>query len=54
MPFEFLRLPIVALAGFLLYAEGFELIVLLGAALIFAGNYYSLRYESRVVARASR
>ena len=48
MPFEFLRLPIVALAGFLLYAEGFELIVLLGAVLIFAGNYYSLRYESRV------
>ncbi len=47
MPFEFLRLPLVALVGFLLYAEGFEAVVLMGAALIFAGNTYSLRRETR-------
>jgi drug/metabolite transporter (DMT)-like permease len=47
MPFEFLRLPFVALVGFLVYAEDFEAAVLIGAALIFAGNYVSLRQESR-------
>jgi drug/metabolite transporter (DMT)-like permease len=48
MPFEFLRLPFVALIGFLVYAEGFEATVLIGAVLIFAGNTYSLRRESRL------
>ena len=47
MPFEFLRLPFVAVIGFLLYAEPFEAAILLGAGLIFLGNYYSLREESR-------
>lgn len=47
MPFEFLRLPLVAVIGFLLYAETFDPIILVGAALIFAGNYYSLRQENR-------
>lgn len=50
MPIDFLRLPIVAVVGFLLYAEAFELATLAGAALIFAGNYYSLQRESRVTA----
>ena len=44
-PFEFLRLPLVAVIALLLYAEPFELITLLGAAVIFGGNYYSLRRE---------
>ena len=48
MPFEFLRLPFVALVGFLVYAEDFEATVLIGAVLIFAGNTYSLRRESRI------
>ena len=47
MPLEFLRLPVVALAGFLLYAEAFELVTLLGALIIFSGNYVSLMYETR-------
>jgi drug/metabolite transporter (DMT)-like permease len=47
MPLEFLRLPVVALAGFLLYAEAFELVTLLGALIIFSGNYVSLWYETR-------
>ena len=51
-PFEFLRLPLVALIALLLYAEPFELFTLLGAALIFGGNYYSLREERRGTAGA--
>jgi drug/metabolite transporter (DMT)-like permease len=47
MPFDFLRLPVIALAGFLLYAESFELEILLGALIIFSGNYISLWYETR-------
>jgi len=48
MPFEFLRLPFVALVGFLVYSEDFELAVLIGAAVIFVGNSYSLRGERRI------
>ncbi len=48
MPFEFLRLPLIAAIGYGLYAESFEAATLLGAALIFAGNYYSLRLENRI------
>jgi drug/metabolite transporter (DMT)-like permease len=47
MPLEFLRLPLVAAVGFLLYSEAFELVTLLGALIIFSGNYVSLRYETR-------
>ena len=47
MPLDFLRLPIVAVVGFLLYAEAFEPAILLGALIIFSGNYASLRYETR-------
>ena len=47
MPLEFLRLPLVALVGYLLYTEPFELEILLGALIIFSGNYISLRYETR-------
>jgi drug/metabolite transporter (DMT)-like permease len=47
MPLDFLRLPVMAVAGFLLYAEPFELWTLLGAAIIFSGNYFSLRYEHK-------
>ncbi|MGF1592564.1 MAG: DMT family transporter [Kiloniellaceae bacterium] len=47
MPLEFLRLPLVAVVGFLLYAEAFELMTLLGALVIFSGNYISIRHETR-------
>ena len=47
LPFEFLRLPLIAVMGFLLYSEAVEVATFLGAALIFAGTYYSLLYESR-------
>jgi len=47
MTLDFLRVPLIAAAGYLLYAEAIEPATLLGAALIFSGTYYSLRYESR-------
>ncbi len=51
MPMEFLRLPLVAVVGYLLYAEAFEVMTLLGAAIIFSGNYVSIRHETRAVVR---
>lgn len=51
IPMDFLRVPLVALCGFLFYAERIDLFVMAGALLIFSGNYYSLRRE-RVAMRA--
>ena len=47
MTLDFLRVPLIAAAGYLLYAESIDPATLLGAALIFSGTYYSLRYENR-------
>lgn len=47
IPMDFLRVPLVALCGFLFYAERIDLFVMLGALLIFSGNYYSLRRERK-------
>ena len=46
-PVDFLRLPLIAVVGFLAYGEGVDVLVLVGAGLIFVGNYYSIRRESR-------
>tara|TARA_R110002167_G_scaffold28460_1_gene95691 strand:+ start:253 stop:1149 length:897 start_codon:yes stop_codon:yes gene_type:complete len=48
-PLDFLRLPIMAVVGFLLYAEGLELWVLAGGALIVLANYGNVVLESRAV-----
>ncbi|MDU8911543.1 DMT family transporter [Aestuariicoccus sp. MJ-SS9] len=47
MPIDFTRLPIIAIVGVLLYAEPLEPMVLLGAAVIFAANYYNILQETR-------
>jgi drug/metabolite transporter (DMT)-like permease len=47
LPLDFLRLPVVAVAGLALYGEPIEALTMLGAALIFAGNYWSVRAETR-------
>lgn len=47
VPFDFLRLPLIAVVGMLFYNEPPELAVFLGAAVIFAGTYYSISVESR-------
>lgn len=47
VPMDFLRLPLIALVGFLAYAEPLDPAVLLGGAIIFAGIYVNLWREAR-------
>jgi len=47
VPIDFLRLPLIAVVGALVYAEPLEAAIFVGAAVIFAGSYYSLARESR-------
>ena len=42
-PMEFARLPIITLVGMALYAEALDPMVFLGAAIIFAANFWNLR-----------
>jgi len=42
MPMDFLRLPLTALAGYLIYAEGIDAWSILGALLILAANTINL------------
>ncbi|HUQ73976.1 MAG TPA: DMT family transporter, partial [Burkholderiales bacterium] len=45
VPIDFIRLPLIAVVGAVFYAEPFDPMVIVGAAIIFAGTYYSLRRE---------
>lgn len=47
MPIDFVRLPTIAVVGMLLYDEPLELMVFVGAALIFAGNYLNITQANR-------
>jgi drug/metabolite transporter (DMT)-like permease len=47
VPIDFLRLPLIAVVGALFYGELFDATVFAGAAVIFAGTYYSLSREAR-------
>lgn len=46
-PMDFLRLPAITIIGAAFYAEPFNFWVILGAALIFAGNYANVWAETR-------
>ena len=46
-PMDFVRLPAIALVGMLFYDEPLNAWVLIGAALIFGGNYLNILAESR-------
>ena len=46
-PLDFLRLPIIAMVGILMYGEPLELWVFAGGALILLGNYGNLLVERR-------
>lgn len=46
-PMDFLRLPLIAVIGWLLYAESLNPFVLAGGVLIFAGNMLSIWGERR-------
>jgi len=43
VPMDFLRVPLTATAGFLLYSERLDLFTILGAALILVGNLLNLK-----------
>jgi drug/metabolite transporter (DMT)-like permease len=47
VPIDFIRLPLIAVVGALMYGEAFDPLVIVGAAIIFAGTYYSVSRESR-------
>jgi drug/metabolite transporter (DMT)-like permease len=47
-PMEFIRLPLIAVVGTLLYGEELRVSVFAGAALIITGNLINLRSETRV------
>lgn len=48
-PMDFLRLPLSALVGWLLYSEQIDIFTALGAALILTGNLVNLRKAGRPV-----
>jgi drug/metabolite transporter (DMT)-like permease len=52
-PIDFLRLPLIAVVGAMFYDEAFDPMVLVGAAVIFAGTYYSLSRERGVAPKAT-
>jgi len=53
VPMDFLRVPLSALIGWLLYAERLDIFTLLGAALILAGNTLNLRSPTPAPARTA-
>jgi drug/metabolite transporter (DMT)-like permease len=52
MPMDFLRVPLTATAGWLIYGDRLDAFTVLGAALILAGNFVNLRASIPVPARA--
>lgn len=46
-PVDFLRVPLVALVGYIFYAEKIDIWLFIGALIIFCGNFYSLKEEVR-------
>ncbi len=50
-PMEFARLPVIALVGVWVYAEALDLLVILGAAVIFAANWWNMRATARETTR---
>jgi drug/metabolite transporter (DMT)-like permease len=53
VPMDFLRVPLTATAGWLIYSERLDTFTLLGAALILTGNLLNLKAGSRIAARAA-
>ena len=52
LPMDFLRVPLTALAGWLIYSERLDLFTVLGAALILTGNLLNLKAADPAPARA--
>jgi drug/metabolite transporter (DMT)-like permease len=47
VPIDFARLPTIAIVGMVLYHEAIDIWVLVGAAVIFGGNYLNILSETR-------
>jgi drug/metabolite transporter (DMT)-like permease len=47
IPFDFLRLPLIAVLAWIIYGEPLDPVVLAGGALIFGGVLWNLRSETR-------
>lgn len=47
VPIDFVRLPAIAVVGMLLYNESLDIWVLIGALVIFGGNYLNILSETR-------
>jgi drug/metabolite transporter (DMT)-like permease len=50
VPFDFIRLPTIAIVGMALYQEALDIWVVLGAMVIFMGNYINIITETRQTA----
>jgi drug/metabolite transporter (DMT)-like permease len=53
VPMDFLRVPLTATAGWLIYSERLDMLTVLGAALILTGNLLNLKPGSPLPARAA-
>jgi len=47
VPLDFLRIPLIAVVGWLFYAERIDVVVFLGALIIVTGIVWNLRAEMR-------
>jgi drug/metabolite transporter (DMT)-like permease len=47
VPLDFMRIPLIAVVGWMFYGERLDIFVLLGALIIIAGVLWNLRSESR-------
>jgi drug/metabolite transporter (DMT)-like permease len=54
VPMDFIRVPLTATAGWLIYSERLDAYTVLGAALILAGNLFNLKPAKSAAARAPR
>ena len=52
LPLDFMRLPLIAMVGFVLYNEPLLLSVLVGSAVIFYANWLNVRSEQRATQRS--
>jgi len=47
VPMDFLRLPLIAVLGYLFYNEILDIFVLIGAFIMLSGNFINIRAEHK-------
>ncbi len=53
LPMDFMRVPLTATVGWLIYSERLDMLTVLGAALILTGNLLNLKAPAPVAARVA-